>query len=84
VAHRFSVRVIDQRGNPYVDVRVYAHQAGLLGEAGSEYTNSDGWVTFENPYWSDEKTAYGVTIYVLGEEFGPFDITGDDSFSVTV
>jgi hypothetical protein len=83
MAHTFSIRIVDQRGNPRRGVSVWAKEAGLFGESGTEYTDSDGWVKFHNPYWMDEKTVYGLYVYVGGEEFGPFTVENGDTFSLT-
>jgi hypothetical protein len=84
MGHVFNVRIIDQNGNPQRGVRVWAKESGIFGESGSEYTDSDGWVEFRNAYWGEERTVYGLYIHVRGKEFGPFNIDGGESLSITV
>jgi hypothetical protein len=84
MSHTFGIRVIDENGGPWVDIPVWAKESGIFGESGTEYTNSDGWVEFHNPYWSEGKTVYGLYVYVRGEEFGPFDVHDGDTLSITV
>ena len=84
MSHVFSVRIVDQNGNPQRGIRVWAKESGIFGESGSEYTDSDGWVEFRNPYWGEERTVYGLYIYVRDKKFGPFTVDGGDTLSVTV
>ncbi len=81
----WSVRVVDEDGNGVRGARV-AYQCGLISGVGTEYTDDDGWVTFD----LIRGVMGGVTaverIWVNGEEvrddaFYPED---GDTFSFTL
>jgi hypothetical protein len=90
MSHTFHVRLVDEDGNPKRGMKVWAKESGIFGESGTEYTDDDGWVEFENSLLDEDKIISDVYIYVFegflreSHEFGPFDIEDGDSFSFTI
>jgi len=79
----FSIRVVDEDGNGVEDVTVTCDYQ--LGGQGTEYTDSDGWVTF--PILKGfTASSYGInTVYINGEEVKDFFYPEDeDTFSFTL
>lgn len=78
MATSFSVRVVRSDGEPRHGVRVAA-DFGLLDGIATEYSDSDGWATFElsGNYVSAE-------IYVDGESQGTHPVSDGETFSFTV
>ncbi len=75
---RFSVRVVRSDGEPREGVRVGA-DVGWLDGVAMEYTDNDGWATFElsENYMSAE-------IYVEGDSQGTHPVSDGDTLSFTV
>lgn len=74
----FSVRVVDEDGDPRKGISVYANY-GLLHGGHSEYTDEDGWATFEPS--GDYTTA---EIIVDGDNQGEYPISEGETFSFTL
>lgn len=74
----FSVRVVDERGLPIEGLRVAVTFHGL-GGVSTAYTDSDGWVSFDN---SDGSHVSGE-FFVQGESQGWHSTRGGDSYSFT-
>jgi len=74
----FSVRVVDQDGDPMSGIKVTA-DFGLLHGQSSDYTDDGGWAMIEAS--GDYVTC---TIYVKGENQGEHPISDGDTFSFTI
>lgn len=74
----FSVRVVDDDGQPVEGAKVAVHYPWTHDHG---YTNEDGWIEFEK----NIMTANGVrtTIYVNGEEVDTPWVEDRDTFSFT-
>jgi len=74
----FSVRVVDEDGNPREGVRIYSHY-GILHGGHAEYTDEEGWATFEP---SGDYTS--VEIMINGDSQGEYSISDSETFSFTL
>jgi uncharacterized GH25 family protein len=75
----FSIRVVDEDGNPVENARVTVIYSFTQQE---DYTDEDGWVEFQRDTMF--QTAISATIYVDGEEVGQELIEDGDTFSYTI
>jgi hypothetical protein len=73
----FSVRVVDDDGDPVVDVGVMIDY-GILNGTDEKRTDSDGWVEFHNH--GDEPG----TIWVHGHEMGDHSLADGKTYSFTI
>jgi hypothetical protein len=74
----FSVRVVDNDGDPKEGVRVMANFGILHGHL-IELTDQDGWAEFEP---AGDYTS--VEIFVDGENQGDHSVEDGDTFSFTI
>lgn len=75
----FSVKVIDQRGQPVRNVRVYS-DFGLWKGGLTDYTDDNGWA-----YFKSSGNDVSVEIYVNGKSKGSHGISdGGESFSFVI
>lgn len=75
----FSIRVVDEDGNPVEGARVFVAYEWTHDE---DYTDDDGWVEFEKETMLSPTVS--ATIYVNGEEVGQVQIEDGDTFSFTL
>ena len=75
MSHNLSVYVLDSRNRPVQGARVRVVIAGLFsGGQLDEFTDDDGHANFEaGGNYEDSRELH---IYVRGEEFGPYEISG--------
>lgn len=74
----FSVRVVDEDGDPREGIEVHA-SFGIMHGGLVEHTDSDGWANFEP---SGEYVT--VKLFVDGESYGEHPLEDGDTFSFTV
>lgn len=79
-----NIRVMNSNDEPARSVRVSIHFSGIIGTHDNDYTDSDGWVTFN--YDSIEKDTMSVDkIYVDGDEVdGNLTINSGETLSYTI
>lgn len=80
MSKRFSIRVLDDNGNPREGVGVVVDFGHLIGHA-QEYTDEGGWAEFEV---SDSISTSSGEIYVNHESEGEYGLNDGDSFSFTL
>ena len=75
----FTVRVVDEAGRPQSGIKV-AVDFGILHGMAEEYTDSNGWATFDN---LNGDVVCGE-FYVGGESQGEHSTHDRDSYSFTI
>lgn len=77
----FSIRVVDDEGNGIEGKKVIVFHHGLMGGHQEEYTDDEGWVTFERY----DHTPSITKVYVDGDLVDS-DISPDDgeTYSYTI
>jgi len=76
----FSIRIVDDSGDPVSNESVYVVESHMLGgPSQSEYTDTDGWASFE---FVNHSTFYGV-VHVGGEEY-PIRVDDGETLSITI
>ena len=79
----FSLRVVDDHGDPVIGESVYVIRSDLLGgPSQTQYTDTDGWASFEFVYAMVASTFYGRA-HVRGEEY-PIEVDDEGTLSITV
>lgn len=74
----FSVRVVDDDGDPREGASVTVFYSGLLGGHETQYTDEDGWTTFQN--YEDR----GGEVFVEGENMGEHSLSDGRTYSFTI
>ncbi len=75
MGHYLNVKALDKKGNPLKGTKVKIDIAGIFkGGTIEKYTDSNGHAEFETAenYESYRK----LNIYVRGQSFGPYEISG--------
>lgn len=73
----FSIRVVDEDGDPLSSVSV-AVSYGSLGGVGTEYTDDDGWTEWET------LDHVSFTVYIDSNEEGTYGFEDVDTRSFTL
>lgn len=75
MGHFLDVYVLDRDGDPVEGTEVTIDIAGIWkGGTLEEYTDSEGHAEFETA--ENYEPSRGLTIYVRGQSFGPYEISG--------
>jgi hypothetical protein len=75
MSHSLDVQVLDCDGDPKEGVKVKIIIKGnISGGSLEEFTDSDGHAEFETA--GDYESYRELKIYVRGQSFGPYDISG--------
>lgn len=82
MSHNLDVYVLDSDGDPVSGAEVEVLIEGIWkGGSLTEYTDSDGHAEFETA--ADYEDSRELTIYVRGQSFGPYYISGG-AYTVTI
>lgn len=73
----YSIRVIYDNGHAAANIKVFVSY-GTFGGHDKDYTDSDGWVEFEN---YDNDTA---SFIIEGVEYEDYDVSDGSSYSFTI
>ncbi len=75
----FSIRVVKESGSPHVGRKVHITIDSIFRGWLEEFTDEDGWVTFE----TEDQESCSFSLTVSNEDMGNFTMEDGETMSVT-